>query len=111
MPLYFTRDADKLGRMLVVALLIHSVAQRWDVLEAAYSDAGSLPAARWREQLNVVPWLHRVVCAHGWSGALGCLSARQSERRDARRGIRPRTAPRRCSRGSRSSPAGPCGGT
>eukprot|EP00629_Pelagomonadales_sp_RCC1024_P001010 CAMPEP_0119296566 /NCGR_PEP_ID=MMETSP1329-20130426/50637_1 /TAXON_ID=114041 /ORGANISM="Genus nov. species nov., Strain RCC1024" /LENGTH=291 /DNA_ID=CAMNT_0007297501 /DNA_START=254 /DNA_END=1126 /DNA_ORIENTATION=+ len=78
--MHFTVAADRAGRYVVTALLLHSIAQRWEVLEAAYSDAGALPVATWRAHVGG-DWLHRLVCAHAWRGGLwwaqglSCLQA------------------------------------
>ena len=45
------RAADARARQAVALLVICTVVQRWDVLEACYTDAGILPVASWRTQV------------------------------------------------------------
>ena len=61
--------ADARARQAVAFLIICTVIQRWDVLEACYSDVGILPVAAWRAQVGDDA-LHRLLVVHAWSGAL-----------------------------------------
>ena len=61
--------ADARARQAVALLIICTVVQRWDVLEACYSDEGILPVAAWRTQVGDDA-LHRLLVVHAWSGTL-----------------------------------------
>jgi hypothetical protein len=61
--------ADARARQAVFLLVICTVVQRWDILEACYTDAGILPVAAWRAQVNNDA-LHRLLVVHAWSGTL-----------------------------------------
>jgi hypothetical protein len=62
-------DADARARQAVALLVICTVIQRWDVLEACYTNHGILPVAAWRAQVNNDA-LHRLLVVHAWSGTL-----------------------------------------
>ena len=61
--------ADARARQAVALLVICTVIQRWDVLEACYTNHGILPVAAWRAQVNNDA-LHRLLVVHAWSGTL-----------------------------------------
>ena len=60
------RAADARARQAVALLVICTVLQRWDVLEACYSDEGILPVANWQAQVNNDA-LHKLLVVHAWS--------------------------------------------
>ena len=61
--------ADARARQAVALLVICTVIQRWDVLEACYTNQGILPVAAWRAQVGDDA-LHKLLVVHAWSGTL-----------------------------------------